>query len=215
MIKVFRIWCIAAVVMMAAASAFAEDIMWWMVDDTATVDGEGVMSFLAQYPEDENNWCAARVKVTGSGIGTRYLDIYQYWDGDWQRSPGEEGAWIGESGDGRGPSTGNWATQSPISLDGLDVELFEEARYQVELGRCNYDEVYDIVKFTALAETSPVAKAELTQYMYERGSIMPPGYQQWTPTEFHTSGSIPEPTSSSMMLVGIAVLLLRRKRKLV
>ena len=213
MIKVFRIWCIAAVVMMAAASAFAEDIMWWMVDDTATVDGEGVMSFLAQYPEDENNWCAARVKVTGSGIGTRYLNTY--WEdeyGNWQLNLGEDGVWLQDSGDGRGISTGNWATQSPISLDGLDVELFEEARYQVELGRCKYDEVYDIVKFTALAETSPVAKAELTQYMYERGSIMPPGYQQWTPTEFHTIRSIPEPNGSLLVLVGAAMLLLKRKK---
>ena len=213
MIKISRVQCIAAAVMMAAASAFAEDIMWWMVDSTAKVDGEDVMSFLAQYPEDDNNWCAARVKVTGSGIGTKYLDIN--WcdeNGIWQTSPGEDGVWIQDSGDGRGPSTGNWATQSPISLDGLDVELFEEARYQVELGRCNYDEVYDIVKFTALAETSPVAKAELTQYIYERGSIMPPGYQQWTPTEFHTISSIPEPNGSLLVLVGAAMLLLKRKK---
>lgn len=201
---------IVAAVMMAAASGFAEDIMWWMVDDTATVDGEGVMSFLAQYPEDENNWCAARVKVTGENIGTMYLDIESP-DFPGERFNGAEGAWLGDSGSGYW-GTGNWATQSPISLDGLDVELFEEARFQVELGRCKYDEVYDMVKFIALAETSPVVKAELTQYMYERGTIMPPGYQQWTPTEFHTISSIPEPNGSLLVLVGAAMLLLKRKK---
>ena len=213
MIKVFRIWCIAVVVMMAAASGFAEDIMWWMVDNTATVDGEGVMSFLAQYPEDENNWCAARVKVTGSGIGTRYLENLNNFGDGWEAAfPAEEGVALSDSGDGHGMTTGNWGTQSPISLDGLDVELFEEARFQVELGRCKYDEVYDMMKFIALAETSPITKAELTQYMYERGSIMPPGYQQWTPTEFHTISSIPEPNNGLLVLVGVALLLLKRKK---
>ena len=184
---------------------FSEEIMWWLVDETATVDGEVITSFLESYPEDDNHWNAARVKVT-AGDQIHYLDIEVPGVG---RFDGSEGVWLQDSGDGRGISTGNWATQSP--LDGLSHELYENAMFQVQLGTLTYDDVFDVVDWFTLAETDPVAKATLTQHLYERGTIQPPGYTQWTPTEFHTHSSVPEPNSLMMMLIGSGMLLLRRK----
>ena len=185
---------------------YGEEIMWWMIDSTATVDNETITTFLDAHPEDDYHWNMVRIKVT-SGDNVIYLDNYQKnLDDSWERFPGEDGVWIGDSGDGCGVSTGNWTTQSP--LDGLSHELFEEAMFQVQLGTMEFDDVFDVVDWFTLAETDPVAKATLTQHLYERGSIQTPGYSQWTPTQFHT---VPEPTSSLLGIIGLGLLLLKRK----
>ncbi len=200
---------IAIILCIFAFVGFSEEIMWWLVDESATVDGEVITSFLQPYPEDDNHWNAVRIKVT-SGDNIIYLDNYQAWDGGhWTSSPGEEGVWIGDSGDGRGISTGEWTTQTP--LVGLDHELFEAALFQVQLGTLTYDDVLDVVNWITLAETDPVAKATLTQHLYERGTIQPPGYSQWTPTEFYTHSSVPEPSSALLCIIGFGILLLKRK----
>ena len=169
--------------------AHSEEIMYWMVNESATVDDTSISIFLSDYPEDDTHWSAARIKVTGPGIGMRYLDIESP---EYGKTSGEEGAWIGDAGDGYGVSTGNWATQSPLALDGIDQELFKEAMFSVELGYLTWDEVLDVVDWVTLAETDPIAKSALSQYLYERGTLLPPGYEQYVPTDFHT---VPEPSS--------------------
>ena len=201
---------LAAVLMMLGMMGQAEEILWWMVDETATVDNESITSFLESHPEDDYHWNMVRIKVT-SGDNVIYLDNYQDWGSGWERSSGADGVWIGESGDGRGASTGNWATQS--SLDGLSRELFEEAIFQVQLGTIEIDDGFNVVDWFTLAETDPVTKATLQQHLYERGSMQPPGYTQWTPLQFYTHSPVPEPSSLLLVLIGSSIFMLKRKVK--
>ena len=203
MIKKF----ILVICFLFSLTLLGEEIMWWMVDDTATVDNQDIITFLQPYPEDENHWCAARVKITGKDIGTIYLDIESP-DFPGERFNGAEGAWLGDSGSGYW-GTGNWANQSP--LDGFTKEIWNEALFQMEIGYLSFNEVLDVVDWSTLAETDPIAKNLLSQHLYERGTLMPPDYSQWTPTDFHTV-NVPEPSSNLLFLVGLSILMLRRKR---
>ena len=68
-----------SILMLIAGITFyakGEELMFWMVDETAKVDNEDILIFLSNYPEDDMHWNAARIKVTGPGIGTRYLNTY-------------------------------------------------------------------------------------------------------------------------------------------
>ena len=201
---------IALLLCMFMSIAYAVDeLMYWMVDETATVDGTSISTFLVDYPEDDTHWSAARIKVTGPGIGTRYLDNLQNWGSGWEAAfPAEEGVALSDAGDGRGMSTGNWATQSPLAFDGLSEELFTEAMFSVELGYITLDEVLDVVDWVTLAQTDPVAKSALTSYLYERGTLAPYPDGQWVPTTFHTS--VPEPNTGLLILIGISMLALKR-----
>lgn len=199
---------VVALVIVSCGTVHSDELMYWMVNESATVDGTSISIFLSDYPEDDTHWSAARIKVTGPGIGTRYLDIESP---EYGRTSGEEGAWIGDAGDGYGVSTGNWANQSPFALDGIDQELFKEAMVSVELGYITWDEVLDVIDWVTLAETDPVAKSTLNQYLYERGTLAPEPKWQWVPTEFHT---VPEPSTRTLVLVGASLPLLRRKHLL-
>ena len=66
---------LAAVLMMLGTIGQAEEILWWMVDETATVDNESITSFLESHPEDDYHWNMVRIKVT-SGDNIIYLDNY-------------------------------------------------------------------------------------------------------------------------------------------
>lgn len=182
--------------------ANTEEILWWMVDDTATVDGREIMGFLSYYGEDDDNWNAARVKMTGADQSYVFLDVV--WDGE--RFDGYEGIWIGDGGDGRW-GTGYWGTQSPI--DGLADELIQEAVFQIELGHVTYIEVLDAIEWVTLAETDPYSKEMLSAYIYERGTLWPGADFQWTPTQFHTV--IPEPNADILVLIGASLIVLKRK----
>lgn len=197
--------CVCLSVIMFTAATKSEEILWWMVNDTATVDDQNIMKFLEPYPEDDDHWVGARVKVVTSDGETNYLSV-EYPDFPGERS---DHAWVGDMGSEWG--TGNWSTQSP--LDGLDRELFEEARFSVQLGYVTYDQVYDLTKFIALAESDPAIKSELTQFLYERGTIAPPDQSQWVPIFYHTY-SVPEPSSALLSLIGLSMLLLKRRNNL-
>lgn len=200
------------------------DVLRWQVNDTATVDGIGIQTFLSPYleAEDDDHWAAARVKVT-DGNGT-ILDIWYdnpddppaRWDsGYW-------GTWIGDTGggywgtDGVQSRTGHktWYSttdnQSEIVLENPEVI---EALFQIELGFNSWNEDVGDYVWETLAESLPkeTYKALREQYMYEPGTIDPRYPYYWTPTEFYTHPPVPEPSSFLLSLVGCSFLLLRRK----
>lgn len=178
------------------------DVLWWLVDESANVDGSSLYSFIQPYAWEEDGYSGydvgARVKVVFKDGSSAVLPIYnngQYWD----YSPLED------SGDGRGISTGNWASQSP--LNHIDSEMLNEALFQVELGSLTYNEALDVFGWdSTIAESDKVAKEYLTRYIWQ-GGVLPPADAQWTPTNFHT---VPEPTTALLCLLGLGMLALRR-----
>lgn len=197
-------------------SGLGEEIMFWEVDDSVHVDNIQIRNFLDATQagisswDDANDWFAVRVKVSGGNLSLpMFLTIWgedeygnpELWDGEW-------GAELNEGGDGRWGS-GHFGTQS--SLKTLDDELMEECIFQMELGHATWDDFY------VLAYSDVYSQDELANgiHTYERGSIAPPGYTPWMPTQFYTINPyippIPEPSISLLVFIGIGLLGLKRK----
>lgn len=86
------------------AAVVKGDVLLWQVDETTTVDGGSIYTFLSPYVVDEDNWNAARVKVTGGNLSEPiYLPITygpgQNEDGAWgvEICENESGYWGGRS----------------------------------------------------------------------------------------------------------------------
>ena len=180
------------------------DVLWWLVDETVTIDGNNLYSFIQPYAWEEDGYSGydvgARVKVIFNDGTSTILPIYnsgQYFD----YSP------LDESGDGRGISTGNWSSQSP--LNSIDSELLSEALFQIQLGSLTYNEALDLFTWNdVIAESDTATKEYLMQHYIWEGGILPPADGQWTPTIYHET---PEPNLLCLLLVGSGVLLLKRK----
>lgn len=185
------------------------EILCWQVDETATVNGIGIMEFLTGYPDDDDNWPAARIQVTDSILGSpAILNIWgedengnpELWDGYW-------GVWLGDVGGGY------WGTgayvQSPLEIDGL--ELTSNALLTMQIGHNTWNDEIGDYAWTTLAEAAPITRAwlEIQDYTYTAGSLAPPTQTSWTPTEFTTN--IPEPGTGILLAMGIVVILLRRR----
>ena len=193
---------VAFILWMAVALTACADVLVWMVTDAATVDGQGIMAFLSPEIVDDDNWNAARVKVTGAGLSEpMYLDIY-FEDG-WTEG-GELGVEFWENGNGMNGVGVPVGVQSP-----LGAELSAEAMFSVELGHNVYDELGDNVTWTTLAESDAFARSALENYIYEQFDLNPPSNGIWSPMEFHT---VPEPDAWILAMVGMAFLMMLRRR---
>ena len=107
---------VAALLMVGVASA-EEDVLYWMIDSSATVEKDGVTSsvseFFDNYGAPANSAFAARVRVTGGNITEdTFLDLYIPGYGV-NTGNGDLGVEFGDAGGywGAGVPTGN---QSPI-----------------------------------------------------------------------------------------------------
>ena len=78
--KLIRLAALAAVVLTAGvASAEGSDVLYWMIDDSATVDGTAISTFFENYEASEGSAFAARIRVTGGNIADDqdvFLDLY-------------------------------------------------------------------------------------------------------------------------------------------
>jgi len=183
------------------------DMLWWLVNETATVDGMSLVSFIEPYAWEEDGYSGydvgARVKVTFNDGTSTVLPIYnngQYWDY----------SSFDESGDGRGISTGNWASQSPVNISS---EMFSEALFQIQLGSLSYSEALDLFIWDeTIAESNTATINYLREHYIWEGGVWPPADGQWTPTDFYTYNPpfVPEPSSSLLFLIGVSLLLLKR-----
>ncbi len=194
-----------AMMLMAFVSHGEDEVLYWMVTDGATVDNQNIMVFLQDYVVDEDNWNAARVRVTGGGYESPfYLAVY-FGNGEFE--DGAFGVELYDNGSGHwgaGVPTGN---QSPFGR-----ELLEECIFTMELGHNAWDALSGEVSWVTLAESDSLAYAYLEEYIHERFDLNPPTTGIWTPMDFHT---VPEPNSGVMFLFGAAALVLRRKNGIV
>ena len=201
---------LAAVLLATSLLLADEQVLYWMVDDTAVVTmGDGTTPNMSTFlpAETEDTWSAARIRVTGGNIAdgeSVFLDLY---DSQGNVMAGDLGIAFGENAGywGAGVPVGN---QSPI---GDYAAGTPEYNFIVEIGNVAWDESSGTASWV---ET--IAKSDSVSYtwLYEANHIAatfdlnPPPGMVWTPTTFT---EVPEPSSGLLLLIGGALLALRRR----
>ena len=211
---------LTALVFACAMSLFGHgDVLYWQVNENTTVDGGDIQLFLVPYPSTEDAWPAARVKLVSSdGTSSRILDIY--WGNGFQ----EDGRWGVELSD---PGSGYWGAGAPVGIQSdtgyhtigtiqgtLHGETpsyppeVMEALFIMELGYNEWNDGVGDYVWRTLAESAPELYRDLVgKYMYEQFDISPGPDHVWTPN-FYTT---PEPSTSLLCIIGLGLLLLKRK----
>lgn len=209
-------FALIAVAVLSAGVSFAgeNDVLYWMVDDTSTVnwwnsEGEqvsgSVSSFFSSYgAAEEGSAFAARIRVTGGDIQDgqdTFLDLYIPGYG-LDVGGGEYGVVFGDVGGywGAGVPTGNQSPSGDFSAG------TPEYAFTVELGNIDAQD-----NWTTVAWSATTAYSELGDYIHQTFDINPSSMAVWTPDSFATP--IPEPSSGLLAAIGFALLALRRKGK--
>ena len=199
----------AAILAAGVLSAGENDVLYWMIDDTATVTPLGggeavsVSDFFSSHElAGEGSAFAARIRVTGGDITEdTFLDLYLPGYG-LDVGGGEYGVEFSEVGGywGAGVPTGN---QSP---SGNYSAGLPEYSFIVELGNIDSSD-----NWTTVATSAAATYSSLADYIHQTFDMSPSSMAVWTPTEFT---AVPEPSCGMLMVVGMAILALRRKRHL-
>ena len=203
---VFKIAACAALTLTAGVASADEDILYWMIDNSATVEKDGVTtsiaSFFENYDAPSGSAFAARVRVTGGDIQDGqdvFLDLYIPGSG-LDEGGGEYGVEFSDVGGywGAGVPTGN---QSPSGNYSAGTPEFS---FIVELGNIDSSD-----NWTTVATSAAKAYSDLGDYIHQTFDINPGQIAVWTPTQFT---AVPEPSGGLLTLMGVALLALRRKR---
>ena len=205
-VSIFKIAACAAVALTASVASAGDDVLYWMVDSSATVEKDGVTtsvsSFFENYGAPQGSAFAARVRVTGGDIQAGqdvFLDLYI--PGYGLDEGGEEyGVEFGNAGGywGAGVPTGN---QSPSGNYSAGTPEFS---FIVELGNIDSSD-----NWTTVATSAAKAYSDLGDYIHQTFDINPGQIAVWTPAQFT---AVPEPSGGLLTLMGVALLALRRKR---
>ena len=203
---VFRIAALAAAIFAAGSLSAAEEVLYWMVGDDATVNDHGTYSSVSDFlpTETDDSWSAARIRVTGGDIvGDVFLDVYDT-DGTLQVGSGALGIAFGDTGSGywgAGVPTGN---QSPL---GGYAGTSPEYSFIIELGNVSWDgNAASWVETVAVSQSATYS--DISRYIHTSFDPNPTVGAAWAPTTYN----IPEPSSGLLLLVGGGLLLLRRRK---
>ena len=204
-VGIFKIAAYAAAALTAGVASAGDDVLYWMVGDSATVEKGGVTtsisSFFENYGAPEGSAFAARVRVTGGDIQDGqdvFLDLYIPGYGV-DTGNGDLGVEFGDVGGywGAGVPTGNQSPSGDFSAG------TPEYSFIVELGNIDASE-----NWTTVATSASATYSSLGGYIHETFDINPGQIAVWSQTEF---SAVPEPSSGLLMAVGLALLALRRK----
>ena len=206
-VGIFKIAAYAAAALTAGVASAGDDVLYWMVDDSATVEKDGVTSsissFFESYDAPDGSAFAARVRVTGGDIQDGqdvFLDLYIPGYG-LDEGGGEYGVEFSEVGGywGAGVPTGNQSPSGDFSAGSPEYSFI------VELGNIDSSD-----NWTTVATSAAATYSSLADYIHQTFDMNPSSMAVWTPTEF---AAVPEPSSGLLVTIGLAVLALRRKRK--
>ncbi len=201
-----KITAFAAALLVAGVSVADEDVLYWMIDSSATVEKDGVTSsvssFFDNYGAPANSAFAARVRVTGGNIQEGqdvFLDLYIPGYGV-DVGGGEYGVEFSEVGGywGAGVPTGN---QSPSGSYSAGDPAYS---FMIELGNIDASD-----NWTTVATSAAATYSSLADYIHQTFDINPGQLAVWTPAQFT---AVPEPSGGLLTLMGAALLALRRKR---
>ena len=204
---IFKMAAYATVALTAGVASAGDDILYWMVDSSATVEKDGVTtsvsSFFDNYEAPAGSAFAARVRVTGGDIQDGqdvFLDLYIPGYGV-DEGGGEYGVEFSDVGGywGAGVPTGNQSPSGDFSAG------TPEYSFIVELGNIDAQD-----NWTTVATSASAAYSTLGDFIHETFDINPGQIAVWSPTTF--TAPVPEPSSGLLMAVGLALLALRRKR---
>ena len=199
---------LSAVVLTVGVASAGDDVLYWMVDSSATVEKDGVTtsvsSFFNNYTAPEGSAFAARVRVTGGDIQDGqdvFLDLYISREYGVDEGGGYWGVEFGDAGGywGAGVPTGN---QSPSGAYSAGTP---EYNFIVELGNIDSSD-----NWTTVATSAAATYLSLGDYIHETFDINPGQVAVWAPNQFT---AVPEPSSGLLALMGFAILALRRKQK--
>ena len=209
---------VAAAILTAGVS-FAEDqVLYWMVDESAMIDVDGTSIAIKDYldPSMPNSsspyiaepatYYAARIRVTGGGVeGNTFLPLYYPGGGLEDGTVGVE-LWNNGGVWGAGVPTGN---QSPVTGYSSGTP---EYSFIVEIGNVSWDESSGVASWVeTVAKSDAVSYSSLytAQYIANSFDTNPPSGQIWTQTSFT---AVPEPSGGLLLLVGGGLLMLRRRK---
>ena len=203
---IFKMAAYAAVALTAGVASAGDDVLYWMVDSSATVEKDGVTtsvsSFFENYGAPQDSAFAARVRVTGGNIQEGqdvFLDLYIPGYG-LDEGGGAWGVEFSTAGGywGAGVPTGNQSPSGDFSAG------TPEYSFIVELGNIDSSD-----NWTTVATSAATAYSDLGDYIHQTFDINPGQLAVWTPTQFT---AVPEPSGGLLTLMGVALLALRRKR---
>ena len=206
-VGIFKIAAYAAAALTAGVASAGDDVLYWMIDNSATVEKDGVTSsissFFESYDAPDGSAFAARVRVTGGDIQDGqdvFLDLYIPGYG-LDKGGGEYGVEFSEVGGywGAGVPTGNQSPSGDFSAGSPEYSFI------VELGNIDSSD-----NWTTVATSAAATYSSLGDYIHETFNINPGQIAVWSPTTF--TAPVPEPSSGLLMAVGLALLALRRKR---
>ena len=198
----------AALLTVGVSSAAENDVLYWMVDETATVTRtDGTTATISDYLASPDvpvsgSYNAARVRVTGGDIQDGqdvFLDLYIPNYGV-DKGNGEYGVLFSEDSGywGAGVPTGNQSPSGDYYSAGTP-----EYSFIVELGNIDSND-----NWTTVATSAAATYSSLGDYIHKTFDINPGQLAVWTPAQFT---AVPEPSGGLVTLMGVALLALRRR----
>ena len=194
-----KITALALLVLTAGVVSAGDDVLYWMVDSSATVEEDGVTtsvsSFFDNYAAPEGSAFAARVRVTGGSFQDGqdvFLDLYIPGYG-LDVGGGEYGVEFSNSSGylGAGVPTGNQSPSGDYSAG------TPEYSFIVELGNIDSSD-----NWTTVATSAAATYSSLGDYIHQTFDVNPGQIAVWTPSHFT---AVPEPTSGLLTLIGFEI----------
>jgi len=194
----------AAVALMSACVLRADDdVLYWMLTGSeAMTDADGQQTTVSDFLTASGGTdFSARVRVKGGGLSEdTFLDLYYYDGEDFVLDSGytdaaffeDGGVWSCGLGDGNLSSIGAYSSTSP------------EYSFTIELGNVVNDEWTQ-----TLATSSSVTYQQLADdgFIRQTFDLTPPVNTMWNGTSFT---AVPEPSGGMLLMMGVALLALRR-----
>ena len=190
-------------------TASATQVLWAALSESSVIDN---IAFRTYTDLTGNFVNAARLSVSDAGISqseysmdavTQLALWIPYWGGEPQEYWEEDfpvTCLHDEDGD---YYMGKWSSQFNLGdKPNPNATIFFELGYVAD-----WDD-FDSPFITLATATTTVQELIDGNFIYPSGTIYPPTQENWMPTQFH---AVPEPSVSLLALLGIGMLLKRRK----
>lgn len=207
--NIFKIAFLSALVLINSFTCNGDTLYWMVKDDPVmpivTLERtDGTETFLCSYIQPGDDSYSVRIRVVGNGSSS-ILPIY---DGvGWV--DGTTGAWIGHDLASEGGS--GWFTSGILAST---LENYDESSllFLMEIGEYLYDENSDEGFWVrTIAQSDPKTREELARFTHPGGVAVPSDI--WSPTKFYEiGGGVPEPSSAILIMLGIGILSLKRRK---